>query len=60
MDKDELQLLRHKWQHRVLEIEDMLQLVDSGEITKEDFFDITRCSYQGIYIAKKFEDQFDF
>lgn len=56
MDKDELQLLRHKWQHRVLEIEDMLQLVNSGKITKEDFFDITRCSYQGIYIAKKFED----
>lgn len=56
MDKDELQLLRHKWQHRVLEIEDMLQLVDSGKITKEDFFDITRYSYQGIYIAKKFED----
>lgn len=60
MNNDDLQLLRHKWQHRVVEIEDMLQLVDNGKITKEDFFDITRCSYQGIYIAKKFEDLFDF
>ena len=51
MNNDDLQLLRHKWQHRVIQIEDMLQLV-----AKDNFFDITRCSYQGIYIAKKFED----
>lgn len=45
---ESLILIYHKWHQGVYSLEDMINLVDSGKITKEDFFDITRYNYDGI------------
>ena len=41
-------LIIYKWEHRVYDLKDMAKLVQNNIITKEDFSDITRYSFDGI------------
>lgn len=41
-------LIIYKWEHRVYDLKDMVKLVQNNVITKDDFFDITRYSYDGV------------
>lgn len=41
-------LIQYKWQHGVYQLKDMIKMVESDIITKEDFFYITRFDFDGI------------
>lgn len=41
-------IIKHKWDHGVYTLEDMINLVKNGNITKEEFFNITRYNYDGV------------
>ena len=45
-------LIKYKWQMGIYEIKDMVQLVKDGIINEQDFFSITRCSYDGVQKKK--------
>lgn len=38
-------LIKYKWDRGVYDLEKMKQLVQKNEITKEEFFEITRYTY---------------
>lgn len=40
--------IKYKWEHGAYNIKDMIKLVKKENITKEDFFIITRCHYDKI------------
>ena len=41
-------LLQYKYEHGVYIIKDMIDFVDKGVITKEEFHSITRLYYDGV------------
>lgn len=41
-------LIKYKWEHGVYKIKDMIQLVNNGTLSKQQFFEITRYDYYGI------------
>lgn len=45
-------LIKYKWQMGIYEIKDMVQLVKDGIINEQDFFSITRRSYDGVQKKK--------
>lgn len=45
-------LIQYKWQMGIYEIKDMVQLVKDGIINEQDFFSITRRSYDGVQKKK--------
>ena len=41
-------LIEYKWEQGVYNLKDMIKLVDNKEITKKQFFQITRYNYDGV------------
>lgn len=45
---ESLSIIQYKWQHGVYGLKQMMQKVETGIITKEQFFEITRFCYDGV------------
>lgn len=43
-----INVIKYKWEHGAYNLEDMIELVKKENITKEDFFTITRYYYDKI------------
>lgn len=41
-------LIKYKWQHGIYKIKDMIEFVNHKTLTKQQFFEITRYSYDGL------------
>ena len=50
-------IIKHKWDCRVYTLDEMIDLVKKGNITKKEFFDITRYNYDGVMKNKKSDEQ---
>ena len=51
--QESLEMMEYKWQQGIYNLQYMMKLVEDKKITKEDFFSITRFSYQGILSTSK-------
>ena len=52
-----LELLRFLWTSGSYSLNDMIDLVAEGQITDEEFFDITRYNYKGVTELKMREGE---
>lgn len=49
---DTYNIIVYKWEHGVFSIEDMIRMVDSKILSKEQFFEITRYNYDGVMAVR--------
>lgn len=40
-----IDILKYKWENGVYNKEDLIEMVEKGQITKQDYFEITRHKY---------------
>ena len=49
---ESLVIIRYKWQQGVYTLRQMMKMVQDGDITKDQFFSITRFHYDGIKFTR--------
>ena len=55
MNKEQLFLLKYKWEYGVYSLKQIFDMVKENKITEEEFHEITRYNYQGIKKSREWD-----